>query len=107
MSNDVTVSREFLQRVDIALRDLSEGHKKGVQRELEDILGGWKHFSESGTLSPEAIIEIKSGPSTLLAFQVRVRGKVTRWAYASMQESGIDWVSPDDVDGWREYKLEE
>jgi hypothetical protein len=108
MSNDIKVSKEFLKRVEDALSiNPTSAHGLAVRKELENILGGWKPFSEMFPANSEALIELKSGSSTLLAFQVRAPGKSARLAYVSMQESGIDWVDPEDVDGWREYKYEE
>jgi hypothetical protein len=68
--------------------------------------GGWKPFSDLLPADRNTIIELKMGQGTGLAVQIRApggSGESTRLAYLSMQESGIDWVNPEDVDGWRVY----
>jgi hypothetical protein len=98
------VDIELLEQLKQALETSTTVERAQLANKLEHILGGWKSFSELLPADVHTLIEIKSGSSTLLATQIRIPGEVTKLAYVSMDESGIDWVNAEDVDGWRPYE---
>jgi hypothetical protein len=53
------------------------------------------------------LIELKTSLESLFATVVRIPGESPRLAYVSMDEAGIEWVNPEEVEGWRFYTPEE